>query len=60
MRKRRSAISLLVVPVAVFVWFRGWSLYWIGAKKEKLKPAITNQTDNVIFTTLLPELEIEL
>jgi hypothetical protein len=38
MRKRRPAISLLAMPIVVLIWFIGWSLFWFGEKKKKLKP----------------------
>jgi hypothetical protein len=45
MRKRRAAISLLAMPIVVFIWFIGWSLYWFGRKKKKLKPDLANQKE---------------
>ena len=57
--KRKSIFVLLAMPVAVFLWLIGWALYWIGAKKEKLKPAPVNKTENVTLTVVLPEDKIE-
>jgi len=27
-----------MLPIAVFLWLIGWSLYWIGCKKQGVKP----------------------
>jgi len=41
--------------MAVFIWCLGWSLYWIGKRKEKLKPDLANLKENIALTVLLPE-----
>lgn len=33
--KRNRLFVLALLPVAVFLWFVGWSLYWIGKKRER-------------------------
>jgi hypothetical protein len=33
-RKRRRALTLVLLPVIVFIWFVGWSLYWIGSQRK--------------------------
>jgi hypothetical protein len=35
--KRNRVTSFLLMPMAVFLWFIGWSLCRIGAKKETAK-----------------------
>ena len=37
--KRNRAVVLLMVPIIIVMWFVGWSLYWIGSQKRKLKKA---------------------
>ena len=59
MPKRNRIFLLLAMPVAVFLWCIGWALYWIGAKKEKLKPAPVKKAENVTLTVLVPEDKIE-
>lgn len=34
MKKRRRLVVLLLLPAVIFMWIVGWSLYWIGGKKE--------------------------
>ena len=34
MKKRNRIALLLVFPVAIFIWFVGWSLYWIGSREK--------------------------
>ena len=37
MPRRIRTISLIVSPIAALLWIIGWSLYWIGSKKEQHK-----------------------
>jgi len=50
---------LLAMPFAVVIWCIGWSLYWIGDRKKKLKPDLSNLKENVTLTVLLPENRID-
>jgi flagellar basal body-associated protein FliL len=59
MRKSRRVFVILAMPIVVILWCIGWSLYWIGAKKEKAKPKLANQTENLTLAVLLPEEKIE-
>jgi len=34
MPRRKRALSIMVMPIAILLFFIGWSLYWIGPKKE--------------------------
>jgi flagellar basal body-associated protein FliL len=36
--KRNKAVIALLLPVIIFLWIVGWSLYWIGRQKESRKP----------------------
>jgi hypothetical protein len=44
-------MSFLLMPIAVFLWCIGWSLYWIGSKREttKPKPILSVQKELIIF-----------
>jgi hypothetical protein len=55
MRKRNRVALLLVLPIAVFIWFVGWSLSWIGSKGKAAAPPSTKPLDGVTFTVLMPE-----
>jgi hypothetical protein len=37
MARRNRALSVIILPAAVVVWFIGWGLFWIGSKKELFK-----------------------
>ena len=54
MRKRNRVSLLLVLPIAVFIWFVGWSLSWIGSKRKTAAPS-TKPLDNLTFAVLMPE-----
>ncbi len=54
MPKRNRAALLLVLPIAVFIWFIGWSLNWIGSKEHAAPPS-AKPHDGVTFTVLMPE-----
>jgi hypothetical protein len=55
MRKSRRALVLFAMPLLVIIWWMGWGLYWIGKRKEKLKPDLLNVKENVTLTVLLPK-----
>ena len=38
MRKRNKAVTLMLIPIAIFLWYIGWSLYWIGSKTITTRP----------------------
>jgi hypothetical protein len=57
MRKRNRASLFLVWPIVLFIWIIGWSLYWIGSKKDSAKPRETREHKELIFTMLTPEQE---
>jgi hypothetical protein len=44
-----------MLPLVVFFWFFGWSLYWIGSKKEVVKPRQKSDHKELTFTELMPE-----
>jgi len=43
------------MPLAVFFWVFGWSLYWIGSKKKLAKPVKRDSGKELAFTVLIPE-----
>jgi hypothetical protein len=51
MPKRNRAVSFLVMPIALLLWCIGWSLYWVGLKRESTipKPKLSVQKELVIF-----------
>jgi len=61
MRRRNRLAVLLMLPIAVFLWFVGWSLYWSGLRKKRVhaKPARIPDASELTFTVLVPEKEIE-
>jgi hypothetical protein len=51
-RKRSNKMALLLLPALIFIFFMGWSMYWIGnQKKPELAKRTAPKKDNV---TLLP------
>jgi hypothetical protein len=49
-----------MMPFAVLAWCVGWSLYWVGEAKEKLKPKLSNQIEKLAIATLLPHPKLKL
>jgi hypothetical protein len=45
------------MPLAVFFWIIGWSLYWIGSDKKPAKPRNRDRHKDLTLTVLAPELE---
>ena len=54
MPKRNRAALLLVLPIAVFLWFIGWSVYWVGSRVKASKPERMH-ANGLTFTVLMPE-----
>ncbi|HKM60677.1 MAG TPA: hypothetical protein VJY36_07380 [Candidatus Bathyarchaeia archaeon] len=51
-RRKRSNIAFLFLPALIFIFYMGWSQYWIGdQKRPKPKNRTAPKKDNV---TLLP------
>ncbi|MGD0451243.1 MAG: hypothetical protein ABSA79_09360 [Candidatus Bathyarchaeia archaeon] len=38
MPRRNRVASFLAMPIGVFLWIIGWSLYYVGSKRESSKP----------------------
>jgi len=56
MRKRNRGILFLMLPLVVFFWFFGWSLYWTGRKKQVIKPKERmSDRKELTFAVLTPE-----
>ncbi len=55
MRKRNRVILFLVMPLAVFFWVIGWSLYWISSNKKLAKPGKRDSSKELTFTVVMPE-----
>ena len=62
-RKRNRAIIVLLLPALISIWIVGWSLYWIGHRREsqELQPSSPKEEDYVSLIPAVPEdlLEIE-
>jgi len=43
-----------MLPIVVFLWFIGWSLYWIGSR-EDAKPRKMPDQNELTFTVQMPE-----
>ena len=51
---------MLMIPFSVLLWCVGWSLYWIGEAKDKLKPKSPDQMEKLALATLLPYPKLKL
>jgi hypothetical protein len=53
MPRRSKVASFLVMPIAFLFWIIGWSLYFVGSKKESVKqrpkPKFSIEKELVIF-----------
>jgi hypothetical protein len=63
MPKRNKAISRLVLPITILLWFIGWSLFMLGSKMEmKRKMAIlhpkSSHEKDVTFIMPVPEQKV--
>jgi len=55
MRRRNRITLFLVMPLVVFFWFLGWSLYWGGSKKISVKPRKRLESEELTLAVLMPE-----
>ena len=55
MRIRNRLISFLALPAVIFIWFFGWSLYWIGSRKRAAKSVERKHQEDLAFEVLTPE-----
>ena len=55
MRIRNRLTLFLVMPIVIFFWFFGWSLYWIGSSKNKAKIAKAKTLKDITFEVLTAE-----
>ena len=54
MRKRNRVVLFLLIPIVVFIWFIGWSLYWIGSR-ENAEPRKPSSQNELAFAVQMPE-----
>lgn len=53
MRNRVVVITLL--PVIIFLWIIGWSLFWIGSQNKPQKTQTTTERNPISMTTVMCE-----
>jgi hypothetical protein len=53
MRNRMILITFL--PIVVFLWLIGWSLFWIGSKTRPGKAKTTSRGDGIEILALIGE-----
>jgi len=49
MPTRNRVASFLAMPVAVFLWFIGWGLYFVESKRESAKPKLKLSVQKVLI-----------
>jgi lipopolysaccharide biosynthesis regulator YciM len=53
---RKRVITLLFLPIAVFLWIIGWTMLWTGSRKQQQTqqtPAKTISEDDFITITAM-------
>jgi hypothetical protein len=56
-RKRNRVVMVLLLPVVAILWLMGWSLCWVGFRKQLVKSAKSkrHEGEDLTFTVLMPE-----
>ena len=54
MRKRNRVVLFLLMPIVVFMWLIGWSLYYIGSR-EDAQPRKASDQNELTFNVQIPE-----
>jgi hypothetical protein len=44
-----------MLPLVIFLWFVGWSLFWAGSMTESVKPEKASDQNGLSFTVPIPE-----
>jgi hypothetical protein len=57
MRRRNRFTLFLAIPLVVFFWIIGWSLYLLGSNKKQAKPRNRDRRKEITLTVVAPELE---
>ena len=57
-RRRNRLVTVLLLPVFVVAWFIGWSLYWVGSRKDREQPKIRAKSQEE-HVTLIPASAVE-
>ena len=39
-RRRNRLVTLLLLPVFAVMWLVGWTLYWVGGRKDEAQPEL--------------------
>jgi len=55
MRIRNILTLLISIPIVVFFWFVGWSLYWIGSVKLTTNLVEREHNEELTFEVIMPE-----
>jgi len=55
-KRKRSKLAFLLLPMLIFIFFMGWSMYWIGDKKRpKATKKKAPKGDSVTFLPVVLE-----
>jgi len=57
--RRNRLLTFSALPAVCFIWLFGWSLYWIGTHRERLKVTRKPEKPTTTFVVLLPEQNLE-
>jgi hypothetical protein len=55
MRRRKRAVIAVLLPVVIFLWFVGWSLYWMSLQKTRGKAEPGRSKDSVSIKAIVFE-----
>lgn len=49
-------IKLFLLPVAVFFWIIGWTMMWVGTRKEQeTRPEIATEGHSITIMPMIPD-----
>lgn len=46
---------VLTLPIVIFLWFVGWSLFWTGSMTRPVKPATVSHQNGLGLEVLITE-----
>ena len=45
--KYRGIVMVMFLPIVIFLWMIGWSLFWIGSENEQLRTRAIADNDGL-------------
>jgi len=52
---RNRVVVIMLLPIIIFLWIIGWSLFWIGSQNKPQKDQNKTRNDRISITSIIYE-----